>query len=370
MSQHDAPAGALVAAPSTTSRDRFGVLSRSTLLRHTLFALIGFGLYYGLVQISSDIWNSAYITPTAYYVCAAAGLTLLVGVSGQISLGHGAFMMVGAYTTALVLQHWHAPNHGNLQLIPVLFIAAAVSAVFGLVVGLAGARLRGPYLAGATLALAVGLPQVTEYHSLTTKLGGNQGLIVSTPSPPSGFDLYRWQSLIAGIAAIVILWFLANVMRSRLGRSMRAVRDDEVSAALAGLSVPRVQVLTFVISAACAGVGGALLALVKLVAGPGAFDLALSLGLLAAIVFGGLGSLAGAVYGSIVVVLLPQWSQDFANAVHIHSGKVTNNLPLLVYGVVLALAMLVFPSGLQGAVLRLRAVIMAQVTRRQRSRAG
>jgi branched-chain amino acid transport system permease protein len=364
MADHEAPAGALVAATSVSAQDRFGILSRSTLLRHTLFALVGFGLYYALVMLASDIWNATYITPIAYYVCAAAGLTVLVGVSGQISLGHGAFMMVGAYTTALVLQHWTIPGQGNLQLIPLLLIAAAVSAVFGLVVGIAGARLRGPYLAGATLALAIGLPQVTEYHSLSTKLGGNTGLIVNTPPPPSGFDLYRWQSLGAGIAAIVILWFLANVTRSRLGRSMRAVRDDEVSAALAGLSVPRVQVLAFVISAACAGVGG------KLVAGPGAFDLALSLGLLAAIVFGGLGSLAGAVYGSIVVVLLPQWSQSFATAVHIHSGKVTNNLPLLVYGVVLALAMLVFPSGLQGAVLRLRRLVTAQVTRRQRSRAG
>lgn len=370
MADQQAPAGALVAPTSVTAHDRFGVLSRSTLLRHTLLALIGFGLYYALVMLASDIWNSTIITPIAYTVCAAAGLTLLVGVSGQISLGHGAFMMVGAYTTALVLEHWTSPNHGNLQLIPVLLIAAAVSAVFGLVVGIAGARLRGPYLAGATLALAIGLPQVTQYHSLTSKLGGSTGLIVNTPPPPGGFDLYRWQSLVAGIAAIVVLWLLANIMRSRLGRSMRAVRDDEISAALAGLSVPKVQVVAFVVSAACAGVGGALLAMVKLVAGPGAFDLALSLGLLAAIVFGGLGSLAGAVYGSIVVVLLPQWSQDFANAVNINSGKVTNNLPLLVYGVVLALAMLVFPSGLQGAVLRLRGVVRAQVTRRQRSRAG
>jgi branched-chain amino acid transport system permease protein len=370
MADQEAPAGALVAPTSVAARDRFGVLSRSTLLRHTLFALVGFGLYYAFVMLASDVWNSTIITPIAYTVCAAAGLTLLVGVSGQISLGHGAFMMVGAYTTALVLEHWTLPSQGNLQLVPLLLIAAAVSAVFGLVVGLAGARLRGPYLAGATLALAIGLPQVTQYHSLTAQLGGNTGLIVNTPPPPSGFDLYRWQSLGAGIAAIVILWFLANVMHSRLGRSMRAVRDDEVSASLAGLSVPRVQILAFVISAACAGVGGALLALVKLVAGPGAFDLALSLGLLAAIVFGGLGSLAGAVYGSIVVVLLPQWSQDFANAVNISSDKITNNLPLLVYGVVLALAMLVFPSGLQGAVLRLRALVRAQITRRQRSRAG
>jgi len=117
------------------------------------------------------------------------------------------------------------------------------------------------------------------------------------------------------------------------------------------------------VSAACAGVGGGLLAIVRLVAGPTAFGLALSLGLLAAVVFGGLGSLAGALYGSIVVVLLPYWSQDITDALAIHSGKVTNNLPLLVYGIVLALAMLVFPSGVQGAVLRLRRVLQSAVRR-------
>jgi branched-chain amino acid transport system permease protein len=335
---------------------RLGSVGRSTLLRHTLLALVGLAVFYALVQSVSDIHNSTWLTPIAYTLCATAGLTLLVGISGQISLGHGAFMMVGAYTTALLIAHW-STQPTNLQLVPVLLGAAAVSALFGAVVGLAAARLRGPYLAGATLALAIGLPQIVNYHDLATQLGGSTGLIVTAPNPPSSMSLYRWQSLMCGIAAAIILWFLANVMRSRVGRSMRAVRDDEVSAALCGLSVPRVQVLAFVLSAACAGVGGGLLAIVKLVAGPGAFDLALSLGLLAAVVFGGLGSLAGAVYGSIVVVLLPQWSQSVSDALHVHSDKVTNNLPLLVYGVVLAAAMLAFPHGVQGALLRLRRLV-------------
>lgn len=362
MSEPKTPAGAVVAPRSAAAADRFGVLSRSTLLRHTLIALVGFGLFLAVVEGFSDIHNSIWITPIAYELCAAAGLTVLVGLSGQISLGHGAFMMVGAYTTALLLEHWHTA-HGNVELIAVFLAAAAVSALFGGVVGLAAARLRGPYLAGATLALAIGLPQVVNYKHLSDKLGGNNGLVVIAPNPPSSFDLYRWQSVMAGIAAVVILWFLANIARSRVGRSMRAVRDDEVAAALCGLSVARVQVLAFIVSAACAGVGGGLLAVVKLVAGPGAFDLSLSLGLLAAIVFGGLGSLAGAVYGSIVVILLPQWSQDVTNALSIHSGKVTNNLPLLVYGVVLAAAMLAFPHGVQGALLRLRRLALSAVRR-------
>src|SRR5947209_2757835 len=154
MTEQDVPGGALVAPRSASTSDRFGILGRSTLLRHTLLALIGFGLYLGLVELASDIQNSSWLTPIAFTVCAAAGLTLLVGVSGQISLGNGAFMMIGAYTTALLLEHWQT-SHGNLQLVAVFAASAVVAAVFGAVVGLAGARLRGPYLAGATLALAI-----------------------------------------------------------------------------------------------------------------------------------------------------------------------------------------------------------------------
>jgi len=362
MTQQETPAGAVVVPRSVSTTDRFGILSRSTLLRHTLLALIGFGLFLALVEVMSDIHLSVWVTPIAYTVCAAAGLTVLVGLTGQISLGNGAFMMVGAYTVALLLEHWQS-SHGNLQLIPVLLAAAAVSALFGLVVGLAAARLRGPYLAGATLAFAIGLPQIVNYSHLANTLGGNNGISVTPPNPPSSFDLYQWQAILCGISAIVILWVLANITKSRLGRSMRAVRDDEIAASLCGLSVARVQVFAFIVSAACAGVGGGLLALVRLVAGPGAFGLALSLSLLAAVVFGGLGSLAGAVYGSILVIMLPLWSDDVSSALSIHSGKVTNNLPLLVYGVVLALAMLVFPGGLQGAVIKLRRLVVSAVRR-------
>ena len=357
----DMPAGAMVAPKTATRSDRFGILSRSTLLRHTLFALLGFGLLVLLIQ-GLDDYRNTQLAPIALTTCAAAGLTLLVGLSGQISLGNGAFMFVGAYTTALLLEHWHTA-HGNLQLIAVFAASIVVSALFGGVVGVAGARLRGPYLAGATLALAIGLPQIVNYQHLSSKLGGNNGVVVIAPNPPSGWDIYRWRSLLCCAAAVIVLWFLANVSRSRIGRSLRAVRDDEISASLSGLSVPRLQVLAFVISAGCAGLAGGLLAIVSLVAGPGAFPLALSLGLLAAVVFGGLGSLAGAVYGSIVVTLLPQWSQDISSALSIHSDKITNNIPLVVYGVVLAVAMLAFPNGVQGAVLWLRGRAMSRLRR-------
>ena len=324
-----------------------GVLNRSTLLRHTLVALIGFGALWLLISGFSDFHNSAWVAPAAYTVCAAAGLTLLVGLSGQISLGHGAFMLVGAYTFALIQEHW-TTSHGNLALIALLAASAAGAALFGAVVGAAAARLRGPYLAGATLALALGLPSLPTYEKLSDQLGGNAGLLVSTPNPPNSTNPYQWQSILFCASAVVVLWFIANISRSRVGRSFRAVRDDEIAASLCGLSVARVQVLAFVLSAACAGVGGGLLAMLDLTVGPQAFPLSLSLGLLAAVVFGGLGSIAGAIYGSVLIVLLPLWSQDITDALSIHSARVSTNMPLMVYGIVLAVAMLAVPNGVQG----------------------
>ena len=349
--QIESPAGAALAPTTVTATDRWGLLSRSTLLRHTLAAIVGLLVVYGLVQMLSDYRNTQ-LAPIFYTVCAAAGLTLLTGLSGQISLGHGAFMAVGAYTFALLLQDWHT-SHGNLQLIALFLAAIAVASLFGLVMGLAAARLRGPYLAGATLALAIGLPTLATWSKLTQHLGGSNGLTVEAPAPPSGFDLFKWPALVCGIAAVITLWFIANVARSRVGRSFRAVRDDEVAASLCGLSVARIQVLAFIVSAAAAGLGGAMLAYVKQVAGPGAFPLALSIGLLAAIVFGGLGSLAGVVYGSILVAMLPQWSQDVTDALNVHSEKIYADLPLMIYGVVFAVAMLAFPAGVQGALRQL-----------------
>jgi branched-chain amino acid transport system permease protein len=335
--------------------DRFGAAGRSTLLRHTVLAVVGALLAWAIIKGLSPATNQELQLIPAY-VCAAIGLTLLVGQSGQISLGHGAFMMVGAYTFALLWPKWQF--HPNLTMVGAFAAAVAVSALAGGIVGVAAARLRGPYLAGATLALAVGLPSMTQYHQLASHLKGSQGLSVPSPPTPHGFDFVQWPLFVGVICSIVLLWFTANLMRSRVGRSMRAVRDDEVAAALSGLSVSGVQVLAFVVSAAWAGLGGALLALANSNASPLAFSVQLSLTLLAAVVIGGLGSLSGAVLGSVLVVMLTNyWAQDLSNALSIGSGKVANNLPLLIYGVLLALFMLVAPGGIIGSVRRLIALV-------------
>jgi branched-chain amino acid transport system permease protein len=319
-------------------------LPEQTLVRHVaLAAAFGFLLY--LLSESFGPFNNLRLATAAYYFVALAGLTILTGLNGQISLGHGALMAVGAYAAALLItrQHW--------ALVPVLAAATVVGALAGIVVGAVAARLRGPYLAGATLAFAVGLPSLADRYP--GAFGGQNGIDVPPPTPPTSlgqtFPLERWQAWIACLGALVVFVVLANLTRSRLGRSFRAVRDDEVAAQLAGLNVARTQVLAFVVSAACAGLAGALFVVVTSLAAPGAFTLSLSLALLTGVVLGGLGSLAGAVWGAIVLVMLPSWTNDLSDSLEL-SGDVKGNLPLALYGVSLIVVMLGAPNGIQGAV--------------------
>jgi branched-chain amino acid transport system permease protein len=324
-------------------------LGRSTFLRNAVLAVIAIVVLLALTETLSDYRNTQ-LAVIAYTLCAVAGLTILTGLSGQISLGNGAFMFVGAYTVALLLKHH--PSTDNPELILVLLAAVLVAALVGGLVGIAAARLRGPYLAGVTLALAIGLPVLPDYSHLQSKLGGHSGLTFLTPNSPGGMDIERWQAWMCCIAAVLVVFLLANLASSRVGRAFKAVRDDEIAASLAGMSVAKVQILAFVVSAGSAGLAGGLYALINENVSPSTFTLSISLGLLAAAVFGGLGSLAGAVYGAILISLLPQWSNDLSNTLSL-STNVVNNLPLVVYGAALIVAMLVFPFGLQGLLRRL-----------------
>ena len=249
-----------------------------TLLRHLAFAIV-VAVVLAVVSIQVGSYRDYQMAEVAAYVVAVAGLTVLIGLSGQISVGNGAFMAVGSYAGALLLIHLNWPL--ELVLLASVVIAAAGGAIFGL----AAARLRGPYLAGATLMLAVALPSLADQYSGV--FGGDQGLSVSVNTPAflgATFPPTRWLAWLTGGCALIALVLLANLGRSRIGRSWRAVRDDEVAAALSGLNVARLQILAFVVSAACAGLGGTLLALVTGIVAPGAYTLTLSIGLLTAAV--------------------------------------------------------------------------------------
>jgi branched-chain amino acid transport system permease protein len=318
-------------------------LPQGTLARHLLLALVAAVILY-FVTVTSPAFSNFRFAQIAYFLIAAAGLTVLTGLNGQLSLGHGGLMAIGGYTTGLMLKH-----AGSTPLIGILALSVLTTTIVGVVVGISAARLRGPYLAGVTLALALALPDIaTKYEST---FGGEQGLAVTPPTPPaflSSMPLERWFAWIAFAAAIVTLVLLANLRRSRVGRVWQAVRDDEVASALAGIRVARTQVRAFVVSAACAGAAGSLFVYSANLAAPSQFDITLSLQLVTAIVIGGLGTLSGAVWGSLLLVYLPSWSDDLAKALSL-SSEVKDNLPPAIYGFTLIVAMLLFPRGIQGA---------------------
>jgi branched-chain amino acid transport system permease protein len=325
--------------------------------KHLLLAL-GALVIVVLVLENTSPFRNAQFAAMAYYAIAAGGLTILTGLNGQLSLGHGALMAVGAYTTALMLQEKDAA----LPLVLILLIATVVTLVVGAIVGVAAARLHGPYLAGATLALAVAIPGIPLYFSET--LGGEQGLNVRTPPIPdwltdavffvTGQDLTptRYLAYLGWLGVIVVFVLLANLSRSRVGRTWQAVRDDEVAAELAGINLGRARVLAFVVSAGCAGLAGGLMALSARLAAPSGFTLTLSLLLLSAVVLGGLGSLVGALVGAALLTFLPQVVTGFGEDLGLTDVQAAQLAPLI-YGLVTVLVVLLAPAGLAGGLRRI-----------------
>jgi branched-chain amino acid transport system permease protein len=318
------------------------VLARQTLLR-SLALVLAVAVVLLIVSENISDYRDTQLASGAYYFAALAGLTVLAGLSGKVSLGHGALMAVGAYTAALLI------GNEGWALAPALMASVLVCVVIGIPIGLAASRLHGPYLAGATLALAIGLPALADRFPGT--FGGENGLVLNPPTPPSflgsSFSLFRWEAWVCCLGALVVLFVLYNLIHSGTGRSLRAVRDDEIAASLCGLKIGRNQTIAFTVSAACAGLGGGLLVVVLNLAAPGSFQLQLSLSLLTGIVVGGLGSLGGAVWGAALLVFLPNWTNDLAGSFSL-SDRVSHNLPLAIYGVVLIGVMLLWPSGIQG----------------------
>jgi branched-chain amino acid transport system permease protein len=284
----------------------------------------------------------------AIYLIALIGLNVLTGYTGQISLGHGAFMAIGGYTTAILVA-----DHGvkDVWTIP---IAAALTGVIGFLFGIPALRLSGLYLALATFAIAVSMPAVIKRFEGFT--GGG-----------SGINLFGLPELTASLAPVTILgrelnfndwlyylcWTLALVayvvawllLRGRTGRAFRAVRDSETAAQSSGVSLPRYKTLAFGVSAAYAGVAGSLFAIATTFVNPDTFPIALSILLLVGVVVGGLGSLVGLIAGAVFIQFLPIWSQDVSKS---------PGAPSIVSGVVLIALMFVLPMGFAGLLARLR----------------
>lgn len=281
------------------------------------------------------------------YVIVALGLNILTGFTGQISIGHAGFMAIGAYASAILTGRLGLPFALAMPL------SALLAAVVGLGLGVPALRLHGHYLAIATLGFGVAVSQLSAvWEGLT---GGYQGMKV----PVASLLGFRFNTdLRYYYLALVVTWLMLaaaqNLLRTRPGRALKAVRDSEVAAQAMGVNLAKYKTASFAISAFYAGIAGSLYAhLVKFVS-PFDFNLGVSLTLLAAIVVGGLGSVPGSVLGAIFMTLLP------------HAFSRVRNLPLVLTGVCLILVVLFLPHGLVSLTWRLRqaASSMRRATRR------
>ncbi len=306
--------------------------------RHIIpFILGGVVLYFvsGMVD-ELRVYQGASV---AVYVIAISSIILLTGYSGQVSLGHGALMAVGAYAAAVARIELHAP------IIVCFILAVLAAAIGGALLGAAAARLSGPYLAGATLALAIGLPSLANQFSV---LGGEQGLLFDVGFPPlslgQDFTQYKWFFWIAALAALISMWVIQNILSSRYGRTWRAIRGNDVAAQLAGVNIARSKILAFTISAGIAGLAGALLSMTIGTVSPSAFPLALSFSLLTGAVLSGITTLGGVMIGAVVLVAIPEFADAVASRMG-SSEKVTTNLPGFLVSVLLIVTVLFVPNG-------------------------
>jgi len=303
--------------------------------RHLAVRLIGWGALL-VVLVSLPFFNQSYtvgqLTYVLAYAIAVLGLNLLVGYSGQISLGHGAFFAIGAYTAAVLIDKAGVPY---LVAIPA---AGLVTLVAGLVFAVPALRLRGPYLALVTLGLALAVPAlIKRFEGLT---GGTQGLTISAPSAPGWLGFLeddQFLYLLTLVVAVALFVLAANLVRGQVGRALIALRDNEIAAETMGVNLARTKAATFGVSSAYAGVAGAMYAFALGIVAPEAFPLALSFGFLAAIVVGGLATVSGAVFGALFIVYVP-----------VYAGDVNEALTGVIYGATLIIFIYLLPGGIAG----------------------
>jgi len=277
---------------------------------------------------------------------AVLGLNLLTGFNGQISLGHGAFYAVGAYTAAVLMDQAELPYWATLP------VAAAVCFIVGYLFGLPALKLEGHYLALATFALALAVPQILKYKWLEGLTGGVQGIVLSKPEVPFGLPLSedQWLYYYCLAVMVVLYWAAHNILRSRSGRAMMAIRDYHIAADTMGIDTALYKTVTFGISAAYTGIAGALSASAIAFVAPDSFGFFLSIKFLIGLVVGGIGSLAGSVVGGIFYVLVDNSAQALSIFIKNDLGLQFDLSAYTVFGVLLIGLMYLMPTGIVGGV--------------------
>ncbi|MEO5575746.1 MAG: branched-chain amino acid ABC transporter permease [Gaiellaceae bacterium] len=351
-------------------------MKRTDLSRVGIFLLAAAAVML-LPRFISDFRAQQFAYVGIYFI-ALLGLNVLTGYTGQISLGHGAFMAIGGYTTAILMSNQEPPlellgHHftADVRDIWTIPLAGLVAGVVGFLFGFPALRLTGLYLALATFAVAVAMPGLIKYERFEAFTGGGGGINlfgietqtqsqsitdpVTFESTELGIDILgftiptfnEWLYYLCWTIALVMFALAWALLRGKIGRSFRAVRDSELAAASSGVNLATYKTLAFGISAFYAGVAGSLLAIATTFVNPDTYPITLSIFLLVGVVVGGLGSLWPLVFGAIFIQFLPLWAQEVSKA---------QGAPAVVYGVILILVMIVLPGGAGGLLRRLQAL--------------
>ena len=309
----------------------------STKKRTLLFVAFGWVLLLLGDRVGDlELYQGSFV---ATYALAITSIILLTGYSGQLSLGQSALMAVGAYAGALTI--FNAGLHPVIGLL----MAALVAGIFGLILGLIAARLTGPYLAGTTLALAISLPTLANQFPI---LGAEEGIVFDVGLPPArfgeDFSQYKWFFWISCLASLIMVWFIANLLSTKYGRTFRALRDNPIAAELSGINVGRLKVTAFAISSGVAGLSGGLLVMLISGVSPSAFPLSLSFALLGGAVVTGLYNLKGVILGGLVLVAIPEIADSLVSRIGGSEGFITI-LPGFLVSALLILAVVFTPNG-------------------------
>ena len=296
-------------------------------------------------------YRTFQLTLVLVYAVALLGLNILTGYNGQISLGHGAFYAIGAYCAAVLMDRWGVPYWATLP------VAGAVCLVAGFLFGVPALRLEGLYLALATFALGVSMPQLLKNKAVEGWTGGVQGIVIPKPDAPAflgaaGVKLNPDQWLYFFTLTVTVVMFLVgrNLLRGRVGRALVAIRDHHIAAEAMGIHGALYKSLAFGVSAMYTGVAGALGAIAVQYVAPDSFNIFLSLVFLVGIVVGGLASISGALYGALFIEFVPNIADEISKAA-----------PWAVFGVFLIVFVYLMPSGVAGAV---RIAVARQKNRR------